>query len=349
MNPKTNTGAIVSPHDYRDDIASVAVIGPTLGFQLPATLDTQLGPVMMQGHIPACVSHSAVDILKLYWFKKTGKWIDFSPRFLDILSDEADIPLDGGRVPRTVFKLMTNVGCCTTALLPNDVSLSIADYRNKNVITQAMRDEAAKYKIPGFVRIALDFNSIRQALYFYGALSMLFAVGDELYNPSWLPKDTDPLRIPKKVISGHQMTPKGWSTPNLNRLRNEWSDQWANKGETEYSPIDWSPFVYEAWTPAEVPTDVVTFLKQLPSPSNFHYTWNTDLHLGDKNDDVKFVQVALMILGFLKPINPEDLGIYGSRTASAVLAYQQSKGIFPPVAGSVGPRTRAALNKQFSL
>lgn len=349
MNPQKNTGAITSPHDYRDEIAASAVIGPSLGFQLPLTLDTTLGPVMDQNKIPACVSHSAVDVLKLYWFKKTGKWIDFSPRFLDVLSAEPWIPLDGGRVPRTVFKLMASVGCCTTALLPNDTNLSLSDYRNPAVITQAMRDEAAQYKIPGFIRVAADFNSVRQALYFYGAISMLFMVGEEMYVPSWLPKDTDPLRVPAKVTSGHQMTPKGWISPTLNTLRNEWSESWGVKGETHYDPIKWSPFAYEAWTPADVPIDVLQFLSKLPSQADFHYTWGIDMHLGDNNNNVKFAQVALMILGFLKPINPTDLGFYGPKTASAVLAFQHSQNIFPANPNSIGPKTRLALNKIFSL
>lgn len=349
MNSTINTGGLASPKDYRDSIASASV--PTLppSIILPPVLDTQLGPVQMQGHIPSCVSHSAVDVLKLYWFRKTGNWIDFSPRFLDILSDEPDIPLDGGRRPRTVFKIMANVGCCTNALLPNDVNLSIADYRNHGVITQAMKDEATQYKIPGFISIGLDFYTFRQSLYYYGALSALFMVGKEMYIPSWQPKDTNPLRTPAKVDSGHQMTPKGWSNSTLNKLRNEWSIAWGVNGETEYDWVAWAPFMNEAWAIAAVPLDITNFLKTLPSPSNFHYIWNTDLHIGDNNDDVKFAQIALMILGLLKPINPTDLGIYGPKTAAAVLAYQHSKSIFPSNANNVGPKTRAALNKQFAF
>lgn len=347
MNPKINTGGIVSSPDYRDKIAALAVASMPSYIQLPPVLNTQLGPVLMQNQIPACVSHSVVDVLKLYWFKKNGTWIDFSPRFLDILSAEADIPLDGGRRPRTVFKIALNQGCCTNATLQNDTNLSIAQYRDKNAISQAAYTEALKYKIPGFISIDLSFTGFRTALYLYGAVSALFAVGEQMYIPSWLPKDTDPLRTPNPVTSGHQMTPKGWSSPTLNLLRNEWSEAWGNKGETEYDPTAWSPFIYEAWTPAEIPPNIVDFMKALPSPANFHYQWNTDLKIGDVNDDVKFLQIALMILGFLKPINPEDLGHYGPRTAVAVMAYQQSKGINPTAPNNVGPKTRSALNKQF--
>jgi hypothetical protein len=53
--------------------------------------------------------------MKLWRFQKTGELVDFSPRFLDILSDEPGIPLDGGRRPRTVAKVSVTYGCATTS------------------------------------------------------------------------------------------------------------------------------------------------------------------------------------------------------------------------------------------
>lgn len=338
----------MSPPDYRDRVAAEALAGEPVPVILPNTLDTQLGPVLMQGKIPACVSHSVVDIMKLWWFRKTGVWIDFSPRFLDILSSEVDIPIDGGRRPRTVLKVAMNRGCCTTGTLPNDVSLSIPEYRNAKLIPDIAYKEALQYRIPGFIGVQLDMQNMRTGLYLYGALSTLFAVGDQMFSPSWLPKDTDPLRTPNPVNSGHQMTVKGWSSPTLNLLRNEWSDAWGNNGETEYSTADWAPFIYESWSVAEIPTHVIELMKSLPSPANFHYQWGVNMAIGQQSEDIKFLQIALMILGLLKPINPEDLGYYGPKTSAAVLAYQNNHGIHPAAPNSVGPKTRDALNRQFS-
>lgn len=344
-------GGIFSGHDYRDTIAAASFA--ELQVTLPASFDTQLDSVVqMQGKIPACVSHSIVEIMKLYWFRKTGEWINFSPRFLDILSAESDIPLDGGRRPRTVLKIAMNQGCCTEKTLPNNVNLSIAQYRDKSVITQEMRDEASKYKIPGFINIAVTPQDRRKGVYLYGALSTLFAVGQELYtasdgHTSWSVQDIDPLRTPKIIESGHQMTVKGWQV-NLDKLRNEWSKDWADKGENLFDPILWQPYIYEQWAIAEIPGDVSLFLKNLPAQKDFHFTWNTDLKLGDNTQDVKFAQVALMILGYLKNVPAEDLGIYGPKTAGAVLAYQQANGIYPTASGNIGPRTRSVLNKQFN-
>lgn len=342
-------GAYPSAPDYRDEIVAAAA-GSTPGFMLPISINTDLGPVMDQNKMPACVSHSIVYLMKLYWFHKTGKWIDFSPRFLDILSEQPWIPLDGGRDPRTVLRLAKDVGCCTTALLPNDTEfLTLAQYRDPKVITQAMRDEAAKYKIPGFIRIALDPVSTRKGLALYGALTATYLVGEEMWVPSWQPKDTDPLRLPKTVVSGHQMAPRGYKNlqTTLNTVRNQWSKDWSDKGDSEYDPILWRNYMTEQWAIAEIPADLVDFLKTLPSPSNFTYTWTKYLQQGDVNDDVKWLQVALMILGYLAPVVPENLGIYGPKTAAAVTKFQAANKI-APIPGSVGPKTRLALNTRFS-
>ncbi len=349
-NKKLGLGAVESPHDWRHEVASsLATISTPI--VLPKSFDTELGPVQMQDHIPACVSFSMVEILKLYWFGKTGKWIDFSPRFLDIMAKRTDGQdrADGGTFPSLVIKLMVKYGCATTKTLANDVSLSVLDYRNDEMITQEVLDEAAKYKIPGYIKVNLDFQSLRQAIYYYGAVSLLFRVGDTMYVPSWLPKDTDPLRVPKTITGGHQMTGKGWADDVLNKIRNEWSIAWGNKGETEYNTKDWASLITEAWAIAELPEDITNFLNSLPKAGEFHYIWTKDMKIGDVNDDVKFAQIAFMILGFLEPIPPDQLGHFGPKTSAANLKYQISKGIKPTAGDSIGPKTRSALNQQFAI
>jgi hypothetical protein len=351
MNEQFSTGAIISPPDYRDGyVASAVAEALPTRIQLPPTHKTALASPMMQALVPACVSHSAVDTLKLYWLKKTGKMIDFSPRFLDILAKRFDLQdrAMGGTYPRLVFKLAVLYGCATTATLPNDTSLSVLEYRNDNKLTKEVFDEAAKYKIPGYVSVPLDFQRTREAIYLYGAVSALFEIGNELWTPSWADKDIDPLRIPKTIVSGHQMTPFGWEDDIYNDLQNEWSASWANYGRAKYDPKAWSPYIIEQWAVAEIPPNVQDFLKALPSPSAFHCTWQKNLTLGDNNEDVKLAQIAYMILGFLAPVPADELGIFGPKTASANARYQQAHKIAPSP-NHIGPKTRAALNAQFAI
>jgi hypothetical protein len=345
------TGAIISPPDYRDGYAASAVAEQIKKqIILPALYRTPLSAPMMQALEPACVSHSIADLLKLYWFRKTGKMVDFSPRFLDILAKRYDGQnrVTGGTNPRLVLKLAVQYGCATTATLPNDTSLPILEYRDDSKLAPDVFAEAAHYKIPGYISVPLDFVSSRQAIYLYGGISALFQIGSELWTPSWAGKDIDPLRVPKTIVSGHQMTPFGWEDDTYNDLQNEWSSAWANYGRAKYDPRAWSPYIIEQWAVAEIPPNVQDFLKVLPSPSAFHCKWEKDLALGDNDDGVKFAQIAYMILGFLSPVPADELGIFGPKTAAANAKYQQAHRILPSP-NHIGPQTRAALNAEFAV
>lgn len=103
--------------------------------------------VFNQRNIPACVSHATVTMMQIEWYRRTGKIVNFSPRFLDILSWTDDLNLNDGRDPNVVMNLSIKVGCCTEDLLPNDTTLPIERYRDKNVLTEEMFAEAAKYRM----------------------------------------------------------------------------------------------------------------------------------------------------------------------------------------------------------
>lgn len=350
MTAPFGTGAIPSPVDYRDGIAAaIAGQAPVL----PPSFDTDMAAlgVMNQQKTPACVSHAWALIMKLYWYQKTGKIVDFSPRFLHILSNDFNAGPEDGRYPRTVARISVKLGCCTTATMPNDTNLDNAAYQSRGAITQAMLDEAAQYRLPGYVRIPdLSSSDFRNGVFLYGAISGLFQIGSEWWIPSWSPKDIDPLRTPAKVVSGHEVVVKGWQS-NLNTLRNSWGAQWGTNGETHYDAQAWLPFVLEGWAVADIPKEAQAFLSSLPKATDFHYQWSNDLAAGQTSNagDISMAQLALIILGYLKPILPEEFGHYGPKTAIAVGKYQAAKGIAPSAPNSIGPRTRAALNAQFAL
>ncbi len=100
-----------------------------------------------QRHIPACVAHATVSIMQAEWYRRIGRIINFSPRFLDIISWTDNLNINDGRDPDIVMRLSTTVGCCTENLLPNDTTIPLKEYRDKNLITKAMYDEAAKYRM----------------------------------------------------------------------------------------------------------------------------------------------------------------------------------------------------------
>lgn len=110
-----------------------------------------------QRNIPACVAHTTVTMMQHAWYKKTGKIINLSPRFLDIISWTDGLGVNDGRYPNTVMDLAVKVGCCTEDLLPNDTTLPVEKYRDKSLITDEMYKEAEKYKLEN---INLTFKSL---------------------------------------------------------------------------------------------------------------------------------------------------------------------------------------------
>lgn len=344
--PPRNLGALISAPDYRDHYATAAAAPTLTTVAIPPTkAPAALGGVLDQNQIPACVAHAVTKLVKRYWFRRKGVWLDLSSRFLDILSNHPDWSLDMGRDPREVLKLAASVGICTTKTLPNDTMLPLGQYRNPAVITDAMRAEAAQYKIPGFINIPKDL--VRQAISLYDAVTTTFIIGSEFWIPSWAAKDIDPLRTPKQIVGGHQMDPNGYDAEFIN-VENEWGEAWAHGGANRYDPVAWNPFTFNSWAIAELPTDLTTFLKHLPSPSDFHFNFEHDMRQGDESEDVKWAQIAYMILGYLAPVPPEELGIFGKKTASANALFQKANNI-PPVASAIGPFTRRALNRKFAV
>lgn len=347
-------GAIASPRDYRDEYAAAAMAAIVPDVTLPESFKSDIpGEVLDQNQTPSCVSHAWAVAMRKWWFDRHGELVDFSPRFLDVLVKRYDglgvveTRKDSGTYPRLVCKLAAEFGCATTKTVPNNTELPTLQYRDDSVLTAEAFAEAKKYRIPGFVRIGTDRGALRLGSYLYGAVSTLVRIGSEWWLPSWNAKDIDPLRPPAVVVSGHEVITNGWQGDALEWLRNSWSAAWGIKGDAHYNAAKYAPYVVEAWAIAQIPKDLKDFLKTLPSPSDFQYRYETDVHRGDESEEVKFVQIALMILGHLAPVPPEQLGMYGPRTASAVLAFQKAHGIRNPSANDVGPKTRAQLNTIF--
>jgi hypothetical protein len=103
--------------------------------------------VFSQRAIPACVAHTVATIMQMEWKRQTGKLINFSPRFLDILAWSEEFGINEGVRPETVFQIASEIGCCTENLLPNDTTLPIEIYRDRGLITEEMMDEAFKYRM----------------------------------------------------------------------------------------------------------------------------------------------------------------------------------------------------------
>lgn len=113
-------------------------------------------PKFNQRHIPACVAHTIVTMMQIEWYRVTGEMINFSPRFLDIISWTRDLSVNDGRPPDKIMNLSVEIGCCTEDLLPNDTTLPVDQYRDRRVITKEMYDEASKYRLANLSLIPVN-------------------------------------------------------------------------------------------------------------------------------------------------------------------------------------------------
>lgn len=307
------TGAIHTTDSRDYPYAGAAVPEP-----LPSSYQTPPLPPLMQSHQESCVSHAWVRALQFYWWKKTGKVIDFSPRFLHAYTAPG-MADDDGRDPRVVANALVKVGCCTTALLPNDVNLSTHDY-SFVPITQAMLDEAAQYKIPAYSFVSADSYSIRHAIYHKGAVVLLFHIGNEWWTPDYLPEHINPLRPPQVTVGGHEVTGEHWNT--IEGIQNSWGE-WDERGYGEYDLSNYKPLQVIC-----IDDPFVDFNSVTP------YVFTRNLGVESFGQDVIELQKRL-------GVSP-TFWVFGPKTRLAVVSYQQAHNL--PATGYCGPLTRASLN-----
>lgn len=134
--------------------------------------------ILNQGQYGTCPNYDVVRQMKRYWFFKNGVEPDFSARFLVIMSKMIDgLPNTQGTQPRFPMNIAVNVGCCTTALLPDNTTLPWSEYSNPKYLTPAVLAEAAKWKMPAYATFNADILSLRLALTSCKAVGITVPVG----------------------------------------------------------------------------------------------------------------------------------------------------------------------------
>lgn len=240
----------------------------------------------------------------------------------------------------------------------------IEDFQSKygGQIPDEVLEDAKKHKIPGYYKVSVDPRAIAKEVS-EGRLPIIrMVVGDNFYTDkdgrrSHDAEDLLPLRIPKKIDSGHIMCIneyKGLDGAQEVEGPNSWGDDWAAKGYFLFIFQTQAPYYFtEAWGITPLPPEVIQRVKDMPEAKNFSHTFGQNVERGDVGEEVRYVQIALCILGFLD-IKVDELGTYGPKTAKAVLAYQKARKLLPDATleanggNYVHGLTRGALNKDFS-
>lgn len=361
MSQKPKFGALIEKTpDYRrvpysDTVAGVSILPKSYSYNID-----RLGKAWHQKKNGSCVGHAMAKTMQVYWYEKTGEIVEFSPRFLYAVAKCMDEYPGEGTYPSLVAKILQKYGCATIATCPNDSDLPHEKYvynRKIDLIPSEAFEEAAKYKIDGYAFVDITSqDEIRRAIKETGAISVLMRIGEEWWtdkkgNTTWAKDKITPLRVPRKIVSGHEVVGFGWDDAQ-NIIFNSWSELWADKGRAPYDVASWQPYINEMIIFKRLPREVEEEVKRLPAKPK--YTFTRNLKYGMRRDkDVMALQDCLKFLGFMKATTPST-GNYLDETRAAVLGYQlkykiDSQEELMNLNGEyVGPRTRADLNSRFS-
>lgn len=221
---------------------------------------------------------------------------------------------------------------------------------------------ALLHKIPGYYKVKVEPRAIAKEIAAGRVLVARLSVGDNFYKDkngtfSWNKNDLLPLRAPKSVDSGHIMAMneyKGLDSKQVLSGPNSWGITWADKGYYNFVFNVQAPYYFtEVWAISDLPVQVINDIKDLPEAKDFQHRFQTNIEYGMKGSEVRALQIALSILGFLN-IHVGELGVYGPKTARAVLDYQKSRKLLPDAQLDVNGGqyvhrlTINALNKDFT-
>jgi len=137
-----------------------------------------------------------------------------------------------------------------------DRKLPYAEYIEKlkaipDAEIERLKKIAEKYKLSAYAQItSLDRDTLANAIDNTGAIGVRFVLDDQ-----WWTYPIEPLRAPKKPISGHAINETNYNGGSF-RVANSWGVDWADKGTAYHILKDYAPT--EAWSVwfAEVPEEI---------------------------------------------------------------------------------------------
>lgn len=327
------TGALDSVHDPRtvqhSDLAKLAL--PPVKYKI----DFATYPHKNQLKVGICTAASVTSSAEKYFGTSWRGSMEWLYKMGKVFIDGNVIE---GSAIFTMLKAAQKFGIPSEDKFPSNCNRTYAEFIANTTITQAMLDDAAQHKIPGYASVALDPTSLMNAIYSSkSGIITRMALGnnwwtDTLGNITWDKTKLQPIRAPEIVLSGHAIDQIGYdATGNFILIdRNSWGEEWCDAGDALFYLDIQKPFFTEAW----VITDKEFFVH--------------DLRMGDSNPDIKRLQKFLNAHGFqVAPTGNGSPGneteYFGLLTFNAVVKFQKANNI--PATGFVGTITRTRINQ----
>lgn len=349
MNEPFATGAHESPIDYR------TIEHPTMVPGVPLVTGGKHVPkesVLHQHKEGICTSISLVQKVSRHWGKK------YSPDFQYLMQKRKDGNWTEGSSIFYALKVGKNIGFLPAEHFPvteADRDLPYPQYAAKlQAISEAEIERLitlCEHKLTGYAIVNVSAPEFIAKAIDDSEEGILcrYEVDNQWWTPSWLERDINPLRAPVSPLSGHAIEGVFYDFVTQKRveLANTWGPMWCRDGSGDAIFTSYRPT--EAWIP------YFTFnpdVPELPKKENFKWGFFKPMLPGARGDEVTALQTALMIDGcfskdlYRQLMNAKELGFFGGITRTAVIQFQTKYGIAP--VGSVGPVTRAQLNRLFN-
>lgn len=275
----------------------------------------------MQNQEPCCGADMSTQILNnLYGFTGSPEFFWKNVRKID------GYPPEDGSSSDTLATVAKNVATCDLSLMPDNSTLSNADYAAYIGITQEMVDNASARKIGNYAFIDNPtMQQIKDNIFDHKVVGLRVDCGDGWWINGWSEAQTCPLKL-GNYVDGHFITGIAFDE-NYVYFSNSWSVSWARNG-IGYFDESYIPHV------KELIIFIPTVTPVTPTPAQYQFL--TNFGFGSNNADTHQLQIRLGM--------PKEYctGYFGPRTALAVMLYQLENGI--PPTSFVGPITRKKLN-----
>lgn len=276
-------------------------------------------PVLNQIHHPFCVLFGTANAVEMYEKKMDMPYRKVSRAFLTIMAKKEDgLPIQSGTWNIQGMKVLNKYGYLYADEFDKDLNTSSEEYI-KDTIPENLK-ELAKTRCLAYGGVpTASFDQWKQAIYKYGCTTAPINLSKDWWTVNGVRNYDvpDPIQAPKYPLDyGHTMLAIGYNTNNV-KIVNSWGETWSRDGFSDFSPLDYKPhsMAYFIIGPKDSIKIPVT-----PKVTEFTYH-GVSVKYGERNNNVKELQIALRMLGFLT--SDEFLtGFYGDKTKEAVYRFQ---------------------------
>lgn len=350
MEPKTGALDYIDPRT----ITLQEATGVTTSRVIPPTYETEYKfPIANQKQQQACPAFAAARQLEIWEMKQGKPYRRISEAFFWVLSKKDDgLPISKGTWNIQPFKVANKYGYVYSDEWNKSTDLPDTEYAKNDIPEDIMKLAATRKMTYGGVSTA-DTEAWNEAILTFGATTCPVQLSKDWWTVNGIHNFNieDPIRSPKFPTDyGHSMLAIGYGYGNDKKIVNSWGEMWSGDGKTQFSTLDYKPHSTAYYFIAPINEIQVPIL---PKIQDFQFNIPT-VKYGEKSDNVKQLQIALRLLGFIT--KDEFLtGYYGDQTKAAVYKFQfryltKYLGEVQIIKGSqVGGKTIAEIKNQLNI